>query len=213
MRRGSVVADNSCSSTHVGINGFFHFCLLYKGFAQLICETMIAMYYPESLHEKRDYKWQPAPHYHNQCRGALESQTGAETQQNRTKTRTIQPTSAILILKCLLFLSVCLIRLHIGKSGCYGNGSGGGNQSHLWCSRLWQGQPQTKPWKSGASKLPISLIKCDIVFSQQSAHHCCTSHQLFLRLIQPACLWRSAVCPLPFFTASSLISLNSVTAS
>lgn len=71
------------------------------------------MYYPERRHERRDYKWQPALRYHERSRGAQESQTGAGTPRNGTKTATKQPTSAVLILKCLLFLSVCLIRLHI----------------------------------------------------------------------------------------------------
>lgn len=147
-----------------------------KGFAQLISETVIVMYYPENS-MKSGIK---------NCSQCLIITTSPE-EHRRVKLaqrRNKPATSAILILKCLLFLSVFPIRLHIGKRGCCGNGSGAGNRSHLQCTWLWQGRPQTKPWKSAAFKLPISLIKCDIVFSQQSAHHCCTSHQLFLRLVQ-----------------------------
>lgn len=61
--------------------------------------------------------------------------------------------------------------------------------------------------KSGASKLPISLIRRDIVFSQQSVRGCYKFHQLFLQLAKPASLWRYAVCLLPFLIGPSLISL------
>lgn len=67
------------------ISIFFYSCVLYKGFAQMICETVIAMYYPENSMKSRITN-SSQPHYHNPSRGAQESQTGAETQQNRTTT-------------------------------------------------------------------------------------------------------------------------------
>lgn len=70
------------------ISIFFYSCVLCKGFAQMICETLIVMYYPENSMKSRITNGSQ-PHYHNQSRGAQESQTGAETCQNRTKTHSV----------------------------------------------------------------------------------------------------------------------------
>lgn len=169
--------------------------------------------YIQRMEDKGGLQIAASCHYHSQSRGAQERQTHTETQQTgQGRDRTIQVKFTILIFRCLL-LSVCLIRLHSEKVAAMGAVLAAESGSHLWCTLVWQWQPQTKPWKSGSSKLPISLISRDIVFSQQSAHPCYISHQLFLKLAKPVSLWRYVVCLLPFLIGPSLSSLNSVTAS
>lgn len=63
-------------------------------------------------------------------------------------------------------------------------------ETEVICDALWFGSSSHKQClkKSGASKLPISLIRRDIVFSQQSVRRCYIFHQLFLQLTKPLSL-------------------------
>lgn len=158
--------------------------------------------------QREDYKWQPVAHYHRRSRGAQERQTGTDT-TNRTKTEARQYNRSSRFKFSGVYDSCQLRREKVVAMGavlaaetviCHG-------------PPVWQWQPQTKPRKSGAPKLPISLIRRDIAFSQQSAHRCYTSLQLFLRLAKPASLWRYAVCLLPFLIWPSLSPFKYATAS
>lgn len=110
------------------------------------------------------------------------------SKRDKDRGKTMQLKFTILISRCLLLLSVCLIRLVMEKK-VVAMGAVLAAETVI-CDAPWFGNDNHKQSleKSGAPKLPISLIRRDIAFSQQSAHRCCTSLQLFLRLAKPASL-------------------------
>lgn len=118
------------------------FLVLVYGHTLLICETVIAMHYPENRVKGRITNGSQcriitaSPEEHRRVKLAQR-----HNKQDKGRDETIQVKFTILIFRCLLLLSICLIRLHSEKVVAMGAVLAA---ETVICDALWFGRDNHK---------------------------------------------------------------------